>query len=645
MRLPGPVPSLGDLLQWCASCVPDIRRLRARILAADLGKSQARELERTDALSWLDRLGQSISGSRAAIETLSTKLDKIATCAESMAREMSFDFLYDEERKLFAIGYNVTALRRDNSYYDLLASEARLASYMAIARGDVPQAHWFRMGRPITGQGRDQTLISWTGTMFEYLMPNLVMPTFRGSLLDQSCAATVRYQERYGRERKLPWGISESAYNALDSDQNYRYRAFGLSELGLKRGLSDDMVVAPYATQLALGIDPRRALANLRRLSSLGMEGRYGFYDAIDFTRSRLHTGQNGAIVSTYMVHHLGMGLVATNNSLNGDPMVRRFEADPEVRATLLLLQERVPRQAPATRPHPVAREREQVYREEVPPVVRRYNTPNTDVPRAHLISNGRYTVMMTNSGAGASSWASAGETLAVTRWRDDWVRDPWGTFIYLRDLKSGAVWSAAAAPFGGEPPGYLAHFALDKAEYSRSDGGIETHMEVVVSPEDDAEIRRVTLTNHSDQPREIELTSYAEIALAVQSADEAHPAFSKLFVETEYFPDYGALFASRRPRSASDRRNWLVHVVAVSRHKDTTGALGSPFPEEYETDRMAFLGRGGTPAAPRAMMPGQQLGNTSGAVLDPIFSLRRKVRVAPGASVQVAFVTAAAGT
>ena len=406
--------------------------------------------------------------------------------------------------------------------------------------------------------------------------------------------------------------------------------AFGLPDLGLKRGLSEDLVVAPYATQLALAIDPRRSLANLRQLSSLGMEGRYGFYDAIDFTRSRLAKDDpslrsGGAIVATYMVHHLGMGLVATSNFLNGDPMVRRFEAEPEVRATLLLLQERIPRQVPAIQPHPIETGRERGQREEVPHVVRSYNTPHTDVPRAHLISNGRYTVMITNSGAGYSQWGTGGSALAVTRWRDDWVRDPWGTFIYVRDMGSGAVWSAAAAPFPNAefgmqnaeysdgrsrtqhsalstqhsdvPTGYRASFGLDKAEFFRRDGDIETHMEVVVSPEDDAEVRRVTLTNRGNRTRELELTSYAEIALAGQSADEAHPAFSKLFIETEYFPDNGALFASRRPRSHTEERKWLVHVVAVSRHDDgTTGALGLPFPEEYETDRLAFLGRGGRP-------------------------------------------------
>ena len=345
-------------------------------------------------MRWLERLSQKVSSSLAAGETLSSLLSKLVVRADEMVREMNFDFLYDEARKLFVIGYNVAELRRDRSYYDLLATEARLASYLAIARGNVPQEHWFHMGRPVTGHGaqraRDIALVSWTGTMFEYLMPRLVMPTYKASLFDQTYAAVVRYQERYGRQKGIPWGISESAYNALDSERNYRYKAFGLPELGLKRGLSEDLVVAPYATQLALLIDPRRALANLRRLSSLDMEGRYGFYDAIDFTRSRLATGEKAAIVRNYMVHHLGMGLVAINNFLNGDPMVKRFEAEPEVRATLLLLQERVPRQAPAVQTQPISAERERGAREDLPPVVRNYTTPNTDVPRAHLISNGR---------------------------------------------------------------------------------------------------------------------------------------------------------------------------------------------------------------------------------------------------------------
>jgi cellobiose phosphorylase len=648
-KLPDPIPSLNSTLEWCNRSIADIRRLRARIVAAELGNDGG------TAIRWLEELSHRVSASWAASEALRSKLDKVVTHANNMGREMKFGFLYDEERKLFSIGYNVADLRRDTSYYDLLASEARLGSYVAVARGDVPQSHWFRMGRPITGRGRDMALISWTGTMFEYLMPNLVMTTYSGSLLDQASAAAVRYQERYGRQRGVPWGISEAAYNALDSSENYRYRAFGLPELGLKRGLSDDLVVAPYATQLALGVAPRQALANLRRLSSLGVEGRYGFYDSLDFTRSRLTSNEEadrskGAIVGTYMVHHLGMGLVAINNYLNGDPMVRRFENEPEVRATTLLLQERIPREAPDIQPHPIEVGRERSEREELPPVVRNYNTPNTDVARAHLISNGRYTVMITNSGAGYSRWGTGSSGLAVTRWRNDWVRDSYGSFIYIRDTQSGAVWSAAAAPFGGEPEGYNARFGLDKAEFFRHElrggGGIETHMEVVVSPEDDAEIRRVTLTNRGSRMRSLDLTSYAEIALAPQGADEAHPAFSKLFIETEYFAGHGALLASRRPRSASEKHSWLIHVVAVSRQDNsTTTALGSPFPEEYETDRMAFLGRGGTPASPRAMMAGQKLSNSEGAVLDPIFSLRQQVRIEPGMRVQVSFVTAAADT
>ncbi|MEP6775351.1 MAG: glucoamylase family protein, partial [Chloroflexota bacterium] len=563
------VPSYSDILQWCAAATPEIRRLRARIRDGNVGMANSQtdaESETAAALRWLEMLSQRVSSAWAASELLLGRLTKAVNRVNSMAKDMKFGFLYDEERKLFSIGYNVAELRRDDSYYDLLASEARLGSYVAIASGEVEQSHWFGMARPTTGRGRKLALLSWTGTMFEYLMPNLVMPLYSGSLLDQTCAAAVRYQEQHGREHNLPWGFSEAAYNALDSSGNYKYRAFGLPELGIKRGLSEDLVVAPYATQLALSVAPRQALANMRRLSSFGLEGRYGFYDSIDFTRARRTSEESGAIVGTYMVHHLGMGLVATNNYLNNEPMVRRFQAEPEVRATLLLLQERVPRQASTAQPHPLEVKRERAERDDTPPVVRSYTTPNTDVARAHLISNGRYSVMITNSGAGYSRWGAGSSAMAVTRWRNDWVRDAYGSFIYISDTQSGAVWSAAAAPFGGEPAGYRAHFGLENAEFFRHErsnfgasgdgvGNIETHMEIVVSPEDDAEIRRVTLSNRGSRTRDIELTSYAEIALAAQSADEAHPAFSKLFIETEYFPGCGALLASRRPKAADEQR------------------------------------------------------------------------------------------
>ncbi len=631
-----PVPSLRGNLVWSAGRIAEIRRLQLLIREKELGADGAA------AIQWLEKLRQAVSSGWSATEVLLGEARTLASRIEAIVGDMHFGFLMDYGRKLFSIGYNVSELRLDHSYYDLLASEARLASYLSIARGEAPREHWFVLGRPLTGHGDNLTLLSWSGTMFEYLMPNLVMATYSGTLLAQATSGAVRRQEHYGRTESVPWGISEAAYNSLDPGGSYSYKAFGVPDLGLKRGLSDDLVVAPYATLLALPVDPQHALSNLRRLSNLGMEGRYGFYESLDFTRSRLAPGERAARVGTFMVHHVGMGLVAVNNYLHDNLMVRRFHSEPLIRSSELLLQERTPMQAPLTLPHPVEIDRQRTEREVSLPVMRSYDTPYTNVPRAHLLSNGRYSVMLTNSGAGYSSW----KELAITRWRNDSVLDAYGSFIYIADLHSGKVWSAAAAPLGGQPEEYNASFQFDKVEFRRRDGDIETHTEIVVSPEDDAEVRRVTLTNRGNRLRVLELTSYAEVVLGSQGGDKDAPAFSKLFVETEYSPEYGALLATRRPRSASDPRNWLVHVLSINREgSTTTSVLGSPVPEHYETDRALFLGRGGTPSSPAALKKGHSLNNSAGAVLDPIFSLRQRVRIGPGMRVRVTFTTAAAAS
>jgi cellobiose phosphorylase len=547
-------------------------------------------------------------------------------CAEQV-EAMEFDFLYDDQRQLFVIGYSVAEGRRDASYYDLLASEARLASFLAIARGDVPQEHWFRMGRGLTAVGLSAALLSWSGTMFEYLMPLLLMRRYPETLLDSTYAAAVARQIAYGKERGIPWGISESAYNARDLAMNYQYRAFGVPGLGLKSGLDDDLVVAPYATVLALPVRPAAALANLRALIDDGMFGPYGLYEASDYTPARLPPGQRRAIIRSFMAHHQGMSLLALANALHGDVMQRRFHAEPLVQSAETLLQERVPHSLPAQTARAAAREPQVAFA--APPSPREFHTPFTAVPYTHLLSNGRYSVMLTTAGGGMSRF----DELAVTRWRSDATTDGWGSFIYVRDARSGAAWSTGHHPTRHRSEGYQVTYGLDRAEFRQRVAGIDTRMEVVVSPEEHAELRRVTLTNLTSAPRELELTSYAEVVLAPLAADEAHPAFANLFVETEFAPEHDALLASRRPRAPGAARHWAVHSLSVRGH-----ALGAT---QHESDRAAFVGRGRDLSDPKALA--EPLGGHTGAVLDPALSLRRRLRIAPGASAQVTFVTGVA--
>ncbi len=596
----------------------------AELLREDI-RSHARDL---DVLMPWNPGRTALRDAGAAGAALAGRLEVIAAEAERLFQEMDFRFLYDPYRHLFALGYRVADGALDDSYYDLLASEARLTSQIAIAKRDVPAAHWFHLGRRVTRAARGAVLLSWSGSMFEYLMPSLVSFTPRYSLLDQTCRRVVARQIEYGRERGVPWGISESAFNGRDLAFTYQYSAFGVPGLGMKRGLAQELVVAPYATALAAMYRPRAAVENYARLEELGALGRYGFFEALDFTPARLAENQTVAIVRCYMAHHQGMSLVALANVVHDGAMRHRFQRTPMIQATELLLQERCPRGLDTRNPR-FAVDLDEV-KEVMQPPLRQRPSPTSALPSSHLLSNGRYAVMITAAGSGYSVW----NTLAVTRWREDVARDDRGAYLYLRDTESGRVWSAGYQPTAAVPDRYEAVFLEDRARIVRADGTLATTLEIVVSPEDDAEIRRVSLTNRGTRAVEIELTSYAEIVLAPFRADTAHPAFSNLFVETQYLPRAGALLARRRPRLADEPPLWAAHVLA-----------GGGDGLQYETDRARFVGRGHTPRAPIAVMDGGPLSNTVGAVLDPIFSLRARVRIEPGATAHAVFTTLVAAT
>jgi cyclic beta-1,2-glucan glucanotransferase len=626
---------VAELKWWSGALVRQVRhalrdlRLLTRSVAAFAVEGNGAAASAVPTLAQLNEVEDSDTGLTA--QEISSRLANIAATCQQLFDEMDFTFLLDEERKVFTIGYNIAEGRRDNSFYDLLASEARVASFIAIAKGDVPQEHWFRMGRQLTSVDGGRALISWTGTMFEYLMPLLVMRDYRETLLGETYDGVVSRQIEYGAERGVPWGISESAYAARDLQMNYQYGPFGVPGLGLKRGLIEDLVVSPYSTILASNVRPAEAVENLRVLERDGALSRYGFYEALDYTPERVKKGEHCTLVHAYMAHHQGMSLIALDNLLNQKVMQDRFHSDPMVQATELLLQERVPRGVSAA--HPRAEEvlTGRVVRILTGLVTRAYDTADLPTPRTQLLSNGNYTVMITTAGGGYSRCGA----VAVTRWREDATRDHWGSFIYVRDVRSGAVWSTGHQPIPAKATNYEVAFSEDKADFWRRDSGIVTHMEVIVSAEDNAELRRVTIANFSSRPREIELTSYAEVVLAPQASDVAHPAFSNLFVETEFQSRYNALFARRRPRSAEDPPTWGMHVLASS--SETVGGI------QFDTDRSRFLGRGHAPSDAISIVADQPLSNTVGAVLDPIFSLRCRVRLQPNETAQIVFTTGVA--
>jgi cellobiose phosphorylase len=606
--------------------VPDTDEVRSERVFSQANTGQA------DRKSWLKQLDGLLAAAERLISLRIADCAKLAEQATAFTA-MDFTFLYDSGRHLLAVGYNLDDFRRDTSFYDLLASEVRLGTYTAIALGQLPQQAWFALGRLRTGAEGAPVLMSWSGSMFEYLMPMLVMPSYHGTLLDHSCQVAVARQIAHGKHLGLPWGISESGYHAFDTSLNYQYHAFGVPGLGLKRGLSNDAVIAPYASALALMVAPNQACTNLQRLAAMGMEGRFGLYEAVDYTPTRLPRGVTHTVVRSYMAHHQGMSLLAFAHLLLDRPMQRRFAAEPLLKATLMLLQEKIPRASPR---HLHLLEEPQgsggLFADEhasVHPAI----AAETATPEVQLLSNGRYHLMVTNAGGGYSRWRN----LAITRWREDATRDNWGMFVYVRDTESGVFWSAAHQPTLKRADSYSAIFSEGRAEYRRRDADIETYTDLVVSPEDNIELRRLRLTNRSSQVRTLDITTFLEVVLAAPAADDSQTAFGNLFVQTEIMPDRRAVMCTRRPRSETEKPPWMFHLLA------SNGTVLDAV--SYETDRFKFIGRGRTVAAPQALLEQGELSGSQGSVLDPAAAIRSRVTLAAGQAITLDVVTGIADT
>jgi len=608
-------------------------------LVADGSSSAAEPPEVTSRVFDLVRQASALAARRIlSIESLAQRAGEMA--------DMDLDFLYDRSRKLLSIGFSIDGHRLDPGAYDLLASEARLCSFMGIAQGKLPQEHWFLLGRqPAPGHG-PLSLLSWSGSMFEYLMPLLVMPDVEGTLLHEVCRGAVMRQIRYGRQQGLPWGMSESCYNLVDRHMAYQYRAFGVPELGLKRGLADDRVVAPYASAMALMVLPKEACTNLERMDREGLVGRYGLYEAVDYTPNRVPTGQSRAVVKSFMAHHGGMTLLSLARVLLNQPMQRRFMSDPEMRSSSGLLHERIPAARGAERLHSAQtaipdRDEKAIAAEAV---TREYHVTDLPVPEVHLLSNGRYSMVVSHVGGGFSMWNG----LALTRWREDVTRDAWGTFFYVRNLDQGSVFSTTYQPTCRKLDRYEAVFSQGQAEFRAAQDDLQVHTRIAVSPEDDIELRRMTISNLSNRKATVELTSYLEPVLTDPRAEAVHPGFSNLFVQTEGTSDRTALLCTRRARSIDENPPWMFHTMII--HDPETGGgstaaktrLGEA---SYESHRPTWVGRNQTLADPAGMEHPGPLSNTCGAVLDPVLSIRKRFTLGPGASLIVDAITGAAQT
>ncbi len=619
-----PSPALGEIQAAATAAGAVLERILAHL---DAFSPQDELVEA--ARKWCLELDERVRSAAMAAKALLIGFDDVARIAERMFQEMEFDFLFDPQRQVFHIGYNLTLGKPDSNYYDLMASEARIASLVAIAKGDVPTEHWLHLARPMTQLDGTRALLSWSATMFEYLMPNLFLRSYDGTLLHQSAHAVVAQQIQYGRGKNLPWGISESGYYRFDINQNYQYRAFGVPGLGYKRGLGDDLVVTPYASLLALPLQPRQVLENIDDLLKLRMVGAFGFYEAIDFTSRRLSLGRPYEIVKSYMAHHQGMILISLANYFHGFRMVERLHADPRIRSVELLLQEQIPAGAPLENPRDEEEPGSRPVQVQV--ITQPWSVPvETLQPRVHSLSNGRYSVLLTNTGGGYSAWGD----IDLTRWRPELTPGLWGTWLYVQDQETGQFWSATHRPVCTNLEAQDVSFNAHMVEYRRRDGDISLMLEVTVPPDDDLEVRRVTLTNHGGRQRRLRLVSYGEVVLARQMDDQRHPAFNKLFIESEFVPEANALVFRRRPRKASEDPLFMAHAIVVEQ--------GTHLFPEYETDRKKFLGRGQTVQTPAALTHLSRLTGSTGATLDPVFCLGQEFVLEPHATLQLAFLTLA---
>ena len=647
------IPSLDEIAEVRRAAQEPLQRLK-RLLdersEAD-GAGQADLAQ--EARAWCEQLAKDLDNVQGTARSLSIGLRDLGDQAMAYFEAMDFCFLFDSQRQVFHIGYDLRSGDLSANYYDLLASEARTASLVAIAKGDAPQSHWLHMNRPLARVDGTRALLSWNGSMFEYLMPPLLTHSYEGTLLYQTYQAVVEYQIDYGRSKGVPWGISESGYYRFDENRNYQYRGFGVPGLGRKRGLGDDLVITPYASLLALPIRPQAVIENVARLVEEQMLGHHGFYEALDYTPSRLPLGQERAIVRSHMSHHQGMILLALTNYLEDEMMVRYFHSHPLIQSVELLLQEQIPQRVPV----------EDLQSEPIGVTGVAYSdvdlgpwraSTGATLPHVHLLSNGQYGVLITAAGGGYGYYApqlpvederAPGQSLALTRWRADTTLDDWGTWIYVQDRESGDLWSAGYQPTGSPAEEQAdidraseALFHPYKAEFRQRDHGFTLRTEIAVAPEDDVEVRRILLTNHEDRPRHLSLTSYAEVVLAPQAIDRRHPAFNKLFIESEYVPEVNGLLFHRRARSAEEKPLYLVHLLLLEKRDDVASA--------YETDRARFVGRGRTARSPAALAAGSpRLSGTTGATLDPIMALSQEVELEPHGEARLAYVTLVAGS
>ncbi|HEX6259617.1 MAG TPA: glucoamylase family protein, partial [Woeseiaceae bacterium] len=572
-----------------------------------------------------EQVGEELTAAAGTIQSLLHDIVGLTDVLAELVRETDFSFLYNRERHLFHVGYRVDTAELDSSYYDLLASEARLASFVAIAKGDVPPKHWIHLGRPLTSIKGLRVLLSWSATSFEYLMPRLLMRTPRFGLIAQSCRGAVKQQRAFGRHHNIPWGVSESGYYHFDQHGRYQYQAFGIPLMGLKWDQGERLVISSYATFRALPFNAAETVRNAREIERLGGRGELGFFEALDFGAASIRHRTRPKIVQSYMAHHQGMSLTAIANLVTGDRLVDRFHRDPRIAGTEYLLYERLPLRAQT---QPLETFEAPLKQAEPVSVAMEYWSLDAAAKNITMLANPRLSAFVTPSGGGNLKWRG----YAMTRWKPQTDGINGGSLLYVKDLERRFSWATGLGRAGLD---YKVICGPDSIEFRDTRHGLLIRQQIIVAPFSDLELRKVSVTNDGNAPRRLMICAYSEPVLSDADGDARHPAFSKLFIEDEYLAEQETLLFRRRPRSDSDPLLCLAcKVVAQS---------GYNIRMQFETDRREFIGRGGSresPAALRAVHP--RLRCRAGESLDPIAAIGFVVTVPARTTFQCAFVTSA---
>ena len=615
-------------------------------LSSALRQRSAQDAAGRERLHWLfadERTAQRSARTATAalsphdLTALTQSLTNLAQGLEALAWQPDYAFLYHRKRHLLHIGYRPAEQQLDAGFYDLLASEARLTSLVAIAKGDVPVAHWSALGRMFCVLQGQAGLRSWSGSMFEYLMPGLVIAEPTGSVLADACNMALREQIAFATALQVPWGISESAYAARDDTLAYQYAPQGVPRLALRRTPTDELVVAPYASVMAAQVEPLAAWRNLCALETLGARQRYGLVDALDYSPARQTTTGAVTLVASFMAHHQGMSIAALSNLLLGGVVQRWGMANPRLQAVGSILHERTPREISRlyTLPSDLPL---QMLRKRLPGLLRAVVPGASAVEPTHLLSNGHYTVALRANGAGWSRWGQ----VTLGRTRDDLLRDSHGHFIYLDGLHPGpyghpaALVSLTSHPAPDPRARFESVFHADRICFNTCWDHLHTQTTVWVSPEDDIEFRQVELRNMRDVPVELEVVSAWDATLAMAGADEAHPAFSGMFVRAKWLAKQRALVFERKPRVAKDTPVHAAHFLAQC----DTPVLGL----RVCTERAQWLGRNRDSGNPTAHL--NQASDTSVEMptgLDAVSVLAVRIRIAPQGRTTLTFATAAA--